>query len=208
MKHALITGGTRGIGRACAERFAAAGWRVTVVARLHDVPPEETEGIDYFAADLASVRGVHSVPRGPYDLVVLNAGNYRPGQLTDAGPDVFTALLPLNVVGNHRLARRLLPPMKERGSGHLLVIGSSGTDEFADHMTAYVATKYALRGLFLGWERELAGSGVRATLLAPGATLTSSWDGQEPPPGILEPATVAERAYLIVEEAETGRVTM
>ena len=201
MKKILITGTTRGIGRACAHRFTAGGWSVTPVARSVDT----TEGVP---TDLTRVRQLDAIPRGPYDAVLLNAADYRPGRLTDGREDVFTQLLPLNVLANHRLVRRLLPPMVARGSGHLLVVGSTGTDYFPEHMTAYVATKYALRGLFLGWERELAGSGVLATLIAPGATLTSSWDGETPPPGILSPETVAERIWAAVANRGTGRVTV
>jgi short-subunit dehydrogenase len=75
-------------------------------------------------------------------------------------------------------------------------------------MTAYVATKYALRGLFLGWESELLNSGVVATLVAPGATLTASWDGEVPPVGILTPETVAEVVWEVVRDGIGGRVTV
>ena len=97
----------------------------------------------------------------------------------------------LNVLANHRLARQLLPDMRERGQGHLIVIGSTATDRTSLHMTAYAATKKALRALYEGWELELAGTGVRTTLIAPGATLTSSWDGQALPPRMLAATDVA-----------------
>ncbi len=217
MKTVLITGGTRGIGRACAERFAAAGWAVTAVARNADrLERMQSAWSERFpeiplrcwSADLSRVRDLHALPRGPYDVVILNAADYVPGTLTGGAADVYARLLPLNVLANHRLARRVLPPMVERGGGHLVVIGSTGTDHFPEHMTAYIATKYALRGLFLGWEKDLAGTGVLATLVAPGATLTSSWDNEVPPPDILRPETVAERVWLTVEAGKTGRITV
>ena len=106
------------------------------------------------------------------------------------------------------LARALVPGMVTNGRGHLCVIGSTGTDDWPEGMTAYLAGKYALRGLFLGWQQELRGTGVRATLIAPGATLTRSWEGQEPPPAILDPHAVATRVYRAVVEGEEGRIVL
>jgi short-subunit dehydrogenase len=88
------------------------------------------------------------------------------------------------------------------------VIGSVATDAVPEHMTAYAATKKALRALYEGWERELAGSGVRATLIAPGATLTDSWKNEAPPPRILRPDQVAELAVRAVTEGLTGRLVI
>jgi short-subunit dehydrogenase len=75
-------------------------------------------------------------------------------------------------------------------------------------MTAYGVTKKMLRALYEGWETELSGSGVRATLIAPGATLTSSWENETPPPRILQPAEVAELTYRAVTEGLTGRLVI
>lgn len=145
---------------------------------------------------------------GEYDVVILNAGYYAPGGLLDRERDVFSESWRLNVVANHHAARQLLPAMIARGSGHLVVIGSTATDDPSPHMTAYAATKKALRGLFDGWTQELAGSGVRTTLIAPGATLTSSWEGETPPPRILAATSVADLVYRTVTEGLTGRLVL
>ncbi|NJB87448.1 short-subunit dehydrogenase [Lewinella marina] len=204
--NAIITGASRGIGRACAETFAVAGYRVTAVARTEAQLRELQRShptVEPLVADLTV-----SVPTGIYDVVILNAGYYAPGGLLDPGRDVFGESWELNVMANHRLARALLPPLLERGHGHLVVIGSSATDDTSAHMTAYGATKKCLRILYEGWERELKGSGVRTTLVAPGATLTSSWAEETPPPNILQPAAVAELVLRCVTEGLTGRVTI
>lgn len=210
--HVLITGATKGIGRACAAHFAAEGWSITAVARsvkdLNNLQ-EDFPGADILpvVADLATESGIASVPQHAYDVVVLNAATFAPGGLLGEA-DVFTSLWALNVQGNYRLARRLLPVLQQKRGGHLIVIGSLGTDYWPEHLTAYVATKYALRGLFMGWASELAGSGVLTTLVAPGATLTSSWDGETPPPGILPPERVAETIWSVVMNGTEGRVTI
>lgn len=215
-QHILITGATKGIGRACAEAFAAAGWTVTGVARTGaDVDAMVREWKQRFptaklhpvVADLATAGGVRRVPEKDYDVVLLNAAGFTPGRLLE-GEDVFGKLLHLNVLGNHRLARRLLPTLRKKGKGHLVVIGSTGTDNWKGHMTAYVATKYALRGLFLGWQQDLHDSGVLATLVAPGATLTASWDNETPPPDIMAPEQVAKTVMDVVKKGIVGRIVV
>ena len=205
----FITGVTKGIGRACAERFLADGWSVAGVARtVADVEKMRAGGLaEGWAADIAN-GDLSWLPERAYDVVLLNAAAYTPGTLLATGEDAFERLWATNVMANHRLARRLLPPMLERGRGHLVVVGSTGTDHWKEHMTAYVATKYALRGLFLGWQSELAGTPIRCTLVAPGATLTSSWAGETPPPGILAPERVAEEVLRVVRDGVEGRVTI
>lgn len=212
----LITGATKGIGRACAACFAEAGWDVTAVARtgadLDAMQKDWEQGfprgeLHTVVADLSTTEGVSQVLVRDYEVVLLNAAGFSPGRLLDE-EDIFGELLHLNVLGNHRLARRLLPAMQDRGQGHLVVIGSTGTDNWKGHMTAYVATKYALRGLFLGWQEDLQDSGVLTTLVAPGATLTASWDNETPPPDILAPKQVAEAVKRVVDTATTGRVTI
>lgn len=202
----LVTGASRGIGRACAVAFAEVGHRVTAVAR------SEVQLRDLQAAHPTLVPLVADLTRtavtGTYDVVVLNAGDYAPGGLLDAERDVLSELLPLNVLANHRLGRALLPPMVARGRGHLVVIGSSATDAAPGHMGAYAVTKRWLRVLFEGWAAEVEGTGVRCTLVAPGATLTSSWAGEEPPARILRPEQVAQCVYRAVAEGRTGRLTL
>lgn len=213
----VITGATRGIGRACAEQFASKGWAVTAVARSEsDLRAMATywkqqkwqQELRIVSADLSTETGPKSVPREAYDVVLLNAGIYSTGSLLDEEVDTFTEVFDLNVRANHLLARRLVPEMLAGNGGHLIVIGSTGTDYWKNHMTAYVASKYALRGLFLGWEAELAGSKVLATLLAPGATLTSSWANETPPPDILQPEEVAEKIWEVTTRGITGRIVI
>jgi short-subunit dehydrogenase len=216
-KHILITGATKGIGRACAAYFAAKEWDVTALARtssdLEDMAEDWAKNypastLHCLSVDLAKETDILQVPAKAYDVVLLNAAAFSPGRLLEEGEDLFPEMLNLNVLGNHRLARRLLPAMRAESAGHLVVIGSTGTDHWKGHMTAYVATKFALRGLFLGWEKDLVDTGVSITLVAPGATLTASWANETPPPDILMPEEVAEIVGRVVAEGVTGRVVV
>lgn len=203
----LVTGASRGIGRACSVRFAAAGHEVTALARTEAQLKElqkSTPGILPLIADLTAPFDLAST----YDVVVLNAGYYAPGGLLDPDRDIFADSWPLNVMANHRLARLLVPRMLERGGGHLIAIGSTSTDDTSPQMTAYAATKKALRALYEGWQQELVETQVRTTLIAPGATLTSSWDGEVPPAVILQPEEVADLVYRAVSEKLTGRLVI
>lgn len=211
-KRVLITGATKGIGRACAEYFARRGWAITAVARtaadLDAMKDSFTdEQLNTVVADLGNEAGVEAVPVLPYDVVVLNAATFAPGPLIGE-EDIYGSIWNVNVRANHQMVRRLLPTMMERGTGHLVVIGSRGTDFQPAHLTAYVATKYALRGLFYGWEKELEGTGIKATLVAPGATLTASWANEEAPADILAPETVAKVVWECVRDNIEGRVTV
>ncbi len=199
----LITGASRGIGRACAEKFASEGHHVVAVARSEDQLKDLAANHHGVEARVADLR-VETIS-GNYDVLVLNAGYYAPGTLIDPTRDVFAEAWQLNVMANHRLVRSLIPGMIRRGSGHLVVIGSTSTDDTSANMTAYAATKKALRGLWEGWVEDLGGTGVRTTLVAPGATLTSSWANENPPPRILQAEEVADLVYQVVAEGLTGR---
>ena len=211
-KHVLITGATKGIGRACAELFAAQGWQITAVARtaadLEAMKESFPAGqLKTVATDLGVKADVEAIPILAYDVVLLNAAAFAPGPLLGE-EDIYGQLWNVNVGANHQLARRLLPTMMECAAGHLVVIGSRGTDFQPAHLTAYVATKYALRGLFYGWEKELGGTGVKATLIAPGATLTASWADEKPPDDILAPEAVAKVVWACISDEVEGRVTV
>lgn len=207
----LITGVTRGIGRACAEYFVQHGWLVVGVARsasgLSKLREDLGDSVQMIQADMATKAGILAVPQAYYDAIILNAATFAPGELL-RGDDQFERLWKLNVRANHRLVRRVLPELRKKNQGHLVVIGSLGTDYWPAHLTAYVATKYALRGLFLGWETELKDSGVRTTLIAPGATLTSSWDNEVPPAEILMPEQVAAYVGRAILEGLEGRLVI
>jgi NADP-dependent 3-hydroxy acid dehydrogenase YdfG len=122
---------------------------------------------------------------------------------------VFDAALATNVRAPFSLIHALLPAMIERGSGHIVTIGSiAGRQPFAGN-GAYAAGKFAIRGLHGVLDAELRGTGVRTTLVEPAATDTGLWDAidHEKNPGLpersamLRPEAVADAVLFALSRA-------
>jgi 3-oxoacyl-[acyl-carrier protein] reductase len=175
---ALVTGSTRGIGRAMAERFAAEGARVVVHGRRAEdarrvadaLPGALAVGADL--ADRAAVSGLVeriTATLGGIDVLVNNAAVMVPAPITRVTDEHWDALLQVNLTAAMTLTRASVPGMKRRGAGVILnVVSSSGTDGIAG-FSAYGASKAGLLGLTLTWARELHRFGIRVNALSPEA---------------------------------------
>ncbi|MDO3333892.1 SDR family NAD(P)-dependent oxidoreductase [Mycobacteroides abscessus] len=194
VKNVLVTGASSGIGLAAAERFAGAGDRVVLAARKIDLCEQaaarlrsegaEAQAIPLDLTDTASIdRLVKSAADtiGPVDVLVSNAGLSRPWRTGDTDPSTLRAILETNLVGAQQLAARLLPAMRDAGSGDLVFVSSDVVGGPArPGMSAYTASKYALEGWVSVLQEELEGTGVRASVVRPGPTLTNHADGWDP----------------------------
>ena len=179
----LVTGAVRGIGLACARRFAAAGDRV-VVADLdpacHAVaaglgPPHM--GVEIDVSDPVSVTQALSVIEtrfGPVDILINNAGivDAQARPFLDVPTDVIDRLLAVNLDGPFLLARAVVPGMAQRGGGAIVNIGSGAGVRALPGRTAYGVTKGALLGLTRALAVELAPAGIRVNAVLPGYTDT------------------------------------
>ena len=183
-KLALVTGASRGIGLAVADELRAAGAHVVRLARsLKDATTDRQTDLRCDVTDAAAVERVVTrlgAERGVPDIVVSNAGVFFVKAIEDTTPPEFAQAIATNLTGPFLLARLLVPLLRRRGSGHLVTIGS-----IADHVAfagdaAYVASKFGLRGMHGVIAAELAGSGVRTTLISPGAVDTAAWDAVDP----------------------------
>jgi NAD(P)-dependent dehydrogenase (short-subunit alcohol dehydrogenase family) len=183
---ALVTGASRGIGAAVAERLAGAGAHVVRLARtLADRSPRDGGGTDLRCdvADPAQVeRAVARVlaDAGVPDVVVNNAGIFFIKPVADTTPDDFARTLAVNLTGPFLVARALIPHLVQRGAGHLVTIGSVSDHVAYTGSTAYAASKYGLRGMHEVLRAELARTGVRTTLVSPGPVDTPIWDPVDP----------------------------
>jgi NADP-dependent 3-hydroxy acid dehydrogenase YdfG len=111
---------------------------------------------------------------------VNNAGIFFITPLVETTPADFTATLATNLTGPYLVARALVPRMVERGSGHLVTIGSISDYIGFPGSTAYAASKFGLRGMHEVIRAETAKSGVRTTLVSPGPVDTDIWDEVKP----------------------------
>ncbi|HKW09593.1 MAG TPA: SDR family oxidoreductase [Gemmatimonadaceae bacterium] len=187
-RRVVVTGASRGIGLAIATTLAAAGARLTLLAR-------DVRSLEKLAARLDAVpipcdvgnaaavdRAIAAIESngGAPDILVNNAGLFRPSPVDATTPEALAAALEVNLIAPFRLVRAFLPAMLERGRGDIVSIGS-----VADHATfpenaAYGASKHGLRALHEVMRTELRGTGVRVTLISPGPVDTSLWDEIDP----------------------------
>jgi NAD(P)-dependent dehydrogenase (short-subunit alcohol dehydrogenase family) len=209
---AIVTGASRGIGRAVALALAGHGARVLAISRT--VSGERDDRITEVALDLAAPGSVASVVaaadrafgRAP-DVLVNNAGAFFVAPIVDTSPESFDRLLALNLSVPFRLVHAFVGPMRARGSGHIVTVGS-----IADHVAfpengAYSASKFGLRGLHEVLRAEVGGSGVRATLISPSAVDTSLWDTLAPATRASFPAPEAMLAASDVADAVLYSIT-
>lgn len=182
-KRALITGASRGIGRAIASLFAEAGARVIVSsrdqARCDAVAAEIGGGAVGIAADMAISDDVARLAESAarifdgIDILVLNAASVSHfGPLAAMSDAAFDAMLESNVKSALRLCRALVPPMAERGDGAVIVIGSTSGLIGEAKLGGYALTKAADMQLVRNLAVEYGPRGVRANAIAPGLVRT------------------------------------
>ena len=149
----VVTGGTRGIGRAVAERFAAD--RVIALGRADcDVTDEEA-----VAATFERI--------GPVDVLVNNAGISSSAPVARTSLDDWRSQIDVNATGAFLCTRAVLPGMLERGSGRIVTVASTAGRAGARYTAAYTASKHAAVGLMRAVAAEVAGTGVTANAVCP-----------------------------------------
>ena len=222
---ALVTGATSGIGAACARALASAGAEVFLVARRRDLLSriaDEIGGHD-LPADLADDGQVENLAAevtarlgGSPDILVHSAGVFSLAPLHQTGLEDLDRGLSVNLRSAFLLARAFLPGMLRRNRGHIVLVGSvAGRTAFPDN-SAYSASKFGLRGMHEVLREETRGTGVRTSLVEPGACDTPLWDPIDPerhpglPPrdGMLEPRQVADAILFLVTRPATVQIPL
>jgi NAD(P)-dependent dehydrogenase (short-subunit alcohol dehydrogenase family) len=204
-KAALVTGASRGLGRALAERLAAAGARVVMVARSGDELEEAARAIHgrggeahALVADVARkddayvIAGAAAGVVGPIDLLIHNASALGPTPLRlllDTECEDLSAVLETNVVGPFRLSRAVGGSMALRRSGTILHVTSDASVNAYERWGAYSVSKAALDHLSRLWAEELRDRGVRVLAVDPGEMATLMHRQAVPD---ADPATLAD----------------
>lgn len=195
----LITGGSRGIGRATSQHLASLGWRVFATAREisgptpvgPDTEPEASGELVRLHADVrnsvslrTAIAGTLERTCGRLDAVVANAGIAAVGTFVDTPPDVLGAMMETNYFGVLNTVRETLPALR-KARGRIVVISSDAAIYGAPGLAGYSATKFALEGWAESVAYELRPYGVRMSIVRPGAFRTDIWQSRiyRPEPG-------------------------
>jgi 3-oxoacyl-[acyl-carrier protein] reductase len=175
----LVTGGSRGIGLACARAFVAAGHRVAVTSSSTpvDEPDLLTVKCDVTDADQveAAVTQVED-QLGSVEVLVANAGINRDGLLVRMSEDDFEAVVATNLTATWRMAKRVVPKMMKARWGRIIVVSSVGAYIGAPGQSNYAASKAGLIGLARSIAREYGPRGITANVVAPGPIATDMLD--------------------------------
>jgi NAD(P)-dependent dehydrogenase (short-subunit alcohol dehydrogenase family) len=209
-RHALVTGGSSGLGAAVVDLLVERGDRVAVLDR--NKPP--AEGVDYVEVDLADARAAEQAVDearlalgAPIDSVVTAAGTDACGPLRDVPAALWERVLAVNLIGSVAVVRAALPDV-ERTQGRVVLVASTLGWRALPDATAYCASKFGIVGFARALAAECRGRpGV--TCLLPGGMATAFFDGRPeqykpgPDASLNDPAAVA-RAVLFALDQPPG----
>jgi 3-oxoacyl-[acyl-carrier protein] reductase len=170
----LVTGGARGIGLACAQRFAAQGDRVAVTYNSSP-PPDGLFGVQCDVTSAASVDAAFAAVEaefGPVEVLVSNAGITKDGLLLKMSEESFTSVIDTNLTAAYRVAKRATPSMLRARSGRIILVSSVVGLLGSAGQANYAASKAGLVGFARSLARELGSRSITVNVVAPGPVET------------------------------------
>ncbi|MEL6124132.1 MAG: SDR family oxidoreductase [Bacteroidota bacterium] len=200
----IITGGTKGLGRAIADSLASQGANLAICARsqanLDDMAstlqasyPEQTiytHRCDVSKSDQVRTFGQEILSRWEtIDVLINNAGVFRPGLLLEEDEQNLSHQIETNLYSAYHLTRLIAPRMVEQKSGHIFNMCSVASLIALPNGGSYSISKFALLGFSKVLREELKTHGIKVTSIIPGATWSDSWAGVELPEERLMQAT-------------------
>ena len=187
----IITGGSKGLGKAMAMKFAKEGHSLILCARSADTLKATQNEIQslfpnikvlVFCADLSLKEkvlefGNFCLEKGSPDILINNAGSYTQGNCADGSPDLMHSMMGVNFYSAFYLSQFLIPKMKELKKGHIFNICSIAAQKAYANGGCYSVSKFALYGFSQNLRLELKDHGIKVTSVLPGAVFTDSWSG-------------------------------
>jgi short-subunit dehydrogenase len=187
----VVSGGTKGIGKAILEKFAADGFDIVtcsrsasnlaelkndLLARYPNILFHALEADMSLEADAKAFGDFVCSLNRPVDVLVNNAGLFVPGSIHNEPEGNLDFMMRVNLMSAYYLTRALVEDMKKRKSGHIFFLNSVASTQAYPNGGSYSVSKFALHGFCKAIREELKTFGVRVTSLMPGATYTASWE--------------------------------
>lgn len=207
----VITGGSKGIGKAIAERFAMDKNNIFICSRTEAALAETARNIEekhkgstikYFAADLSNTASVKKFAAWllslniQVDILINNAGLFIPGSVHNEEEGTLEKMIQVNLYSAYHLTRALLPAMMKKKSGHIFNICSIASLHAYANGGSYSISKYALMGFSKNLREEMKPFNIKVTSVFPGAVYTSSWEASGiSPQRIMKPEDIAELVF-------------
>ncbi|MEQ8548619.1 MAG: SDR family oxidoreductase [Cyclobacteriaceae bacterium] len=194
-KLVVVTGGSKGIGRAIIEQFAKDGFTIATCSRNKDDLQELKDYIEnkyesvihHNLADLSKradvdefIEFVKNIDK-PVEVLVNNAGRFVPGEIHNEPDGILEDLINTNLYSAYHVTRGIVPSMKERKTGYVFNICSTASITAYANGGSYCISKFAMYGMSKVLREELKPHGIKVTSVMPGATLTASWEGADIP---------------------------
>jgi len=210
----VITGASKGMGKAMAMKFASAGHDLFISSRKQfhlDALKAEIASlypqvkVHVYAADLSVKKevldfGAFCLQLGTPDILINNVGTYQPGNLHDEEDGAMEKIMDLNFYSAYHLTRVLLPSMKTKRNGYIINICSIAALKAYPGGGSYSVSKFAMHGFSQNLRLELMPHGIGVTTIHPGAVNTETWGGFDNSNArIMEPEDIADMVYAITK---------
>ncbi len=205
----VITGASRGIGKAIAEKFANENHQVIVCSRNESKLNELKslhKNIITFACDVSKKEEIGRL--GDFvlqtfdriDILINNAGIFLPGKITEEEDGVLEKSMNTNLYSAYYLTKKLIPTFIKQKDGYIFNMCSVASIKAYENGGSYSISKFALLGFSKTLREELKTHNIKVTSILPGATLTDSWQGTDLPESrFSKPEDVADLIYSITQ---------
>ncbi|NBV56906.1 MAG: SDR family oxidoreductase [Bacteroidetes bacterium] len=209
MKVAIVSGGTKGIGKAICQILLDNGLRVYTSARNID-PNFTHQNLFQFASDLSTKEGVLdfsnfiSNQETVVDILVNNVGVFMPGKLMDEEEGSFEIQINTNLASSYHLTRQTIAQIRKSQKPYIFNICSTASITPYLNGGSYCISKYAQLGFTKVLREELKVDNIKVSAVLPGATLTNSWAGTDLPKNrFSEPESIAKLLWTAYELSDT-----
>lgn len=208
----LITGGSRGIGKAIAKDLNSNGHSLMLVSRNDDNLSKtkaellkENNSVDSFLCDVGSEEEIDKLfsycndKQFSPNVLVLSAGIFIEGSLTNSKSKDFYETMNVDLYHIYNTVKKFIPVLKKQKNAKIIIIGSTASLEAYPVGALYGVAKWGLKGYSINLRKELMNDNIGVTLINPGGTLTDLWEGEELPPNrLLEPSDIGKLVSVLL----------